>query len=270
MTSFIRRFLAAAALAAPGVRRRGVGRRAARRRRRSGAAARRRGGDRPADRLSDRARRRRAVSRRRADPFLPRPAGEPRRFRRDAGELGLCRALRRRIRAARPARRPVRSIFPSARPTRRRRSPISRVSRSSTPGASPSSASRRAATSRWRSPPRRRAALRLRAAAAYYPPCANRQGETLTVPTLILVGAADSVTPAADCRAFVAAQPPGAPRRGSSFCPAPAICSTIPLPPAAGSFWACISPTTAPRRRAPNRNCADFWRRHCRRRREGD
>jgi dienelactone hydrolase len=51
---------------------------------------------------------------------------------------------------------------------------------------------------------------RLRAAASYYPPCANRQGETLTVPTLILVGAADSVTPAADCRAFVAAQPPGA------------------------------------------------------------
>jgi dienelactone hydrolase len=57
------------------------------------------------------------------------------------------------------------------------------------------------------SPPR---GARLRAAAAYYPPCANRQGETLKLPTLILVGAADSVTPAADCRAFVAAQPPGA------------------------------------------------------------
>ena len=49
-----------------------------------------------------------------------------------------------------------------------------------------------------------------RAAAAFYPPCANRQGETLTIPTLVLVGAADSVTPAADCQAFVAAQPPGA------------------------------------------------------------
>ena len=60
------------------------------------------------------------------------------------------------------------------------------------------------------SPPR---GLRLRAAAAYYPPCANRQGETLAVPTLVLVGAADSVTPAADCRAFVAAQPPGAAAR---------------------------------------------------------
>jgi dienelactone hydrolase len=34
----------------------------------------------------------------------------------------------------------------------------------------------------------------------------------VTIPTLILVGAADSVTPAADCRAFVAAQPPGAAR----------------------------------------------------------
>ena len=49
----------------------------------------------------------------------------------------------------------------------------------------------------------------LRAAAAYYPPCANREGEALKVPTLILVGAVDSVTPAADCRTFVAAQPPG-------------------------------------------------------------
>ena len=57
------------------------------------------------------------------------------------------------------------------------------------------------------SPPR---GVLLRAAAAYYPPCANRQGETLAIPTLVLVGAADSVTPAADCRALVAAQPPGA------------------------------------------------------------
>ena len=54
------------------------------------------------------------------------------------------------------------------------------------------------------SPP---SAGRLRAAAAYYPPCANRQGERLKVPTLVLVGAADAVTPAADCRAFAAAQP---------------------------------------------------------------
>ncbi len=54
------------------------------------------------------------------------------------------------------------------------------------------------------SPPR---SLRLRAAAAYYPPCANRQGETLAVPTLILVSAADSVTPAADCRRLAKTQP---------------------------------------------------------------
>jgi dienelactone hydrolase len=46
-------------------------------------------------------------------------------------------------------------------------------------------------------------------AAAYYPPCANRQGERLAVPTLILVGKADSVTPAEDCRAFAAGQAPG-------------------------------------------------------------
>ena len=59
------------------------------------------------------------------------------------------------------------------------------------------------------SPPR---FARPRAAAAYYPPCANRQGETLAVPTLVLVGAADSVTPAADCRAFLAAQPPSVAR----------------------------------------------------------
>ena len=59
------------------------------------------------------------------------------------------------------------------------------------------------------SPPR---GARLRAAAAYYPPCANRQGETLEVPTLILVGGDDSVTPAEDCRHFVAAQSPGAAR----------------------------------------------------------
>jgi dienelactone hydrolase len=59
------------------------------------------------------------------------------------------------------------------------------------------------------SPPR---GLRPRAAAAYYPPCANRQGESLEVPTLILIGATDSVTPAEDCRRFVAAQPPGAAR----------------------------------------------------------
>jgi len=38
-----------------------------------------------------------------------------------------------------------------------------------------------------------------RAAAAFYPPCANSQGAKLRIPTLILVGARDEVTPAADC-----------------------------------------------------------------------
>ena len=107
------------------------------------------------------------------------------------------------------SRRPARSIFPRVRPTLRRRSPTSPASRRSIRAASPSSASPRAPMSRWRSPPRRRPPLTPRAAAAYYPPCANRQGEALQIPTLILIGEADSVTPAADCRAFVAAQPPG-------------------------------------------------------------
>jgi dienelactone hydrolase len=38
-----------------------------------------------------------------------------------------------------------------------------------------------------------------KAAAAFYPPCANRSGARLRMPTLILIGAADAVTPAADC-----------------------------------------------------------------------
>jgi dienelactone hydrolase len=41
--------------------------------------------------------------------------------------------------------------------------------------------------------------LNFRAAAAFYPPCANVEGERLAIPTLILVGSADGVTPAADC-----------------------------------------------------------------------
>ena len=43
-------------------------------------------------------------------------------------------------------------------------------------------------------------APRLRAAAAFYPPCANLTGRTLKVPTLVFVGADDQVTPAEDCR----------------------------------------------------------------------
>jgi dienelactone hydrolase len=50
-------------------------------------------------------------------------------------------------------------------------------------------------------------ALRFRAAAAFYPPCANEAADKPQMPTLILVGAADDVTPAADCRALAARQP---------------------------------------------------------------
>lgn len=48
-----------------------------------------------------------------------------------------------------------------------------------------------------------------RAAAAFYPPCANVAGARLMIPTLILVGAKDDVTPAADCAALAKQQAPG-------------------------------------------------------------
>jgi dienelactone hydrolase len=38
-----------------------------------------------------------------------------------------------------------------------------------------------------------------KAAAAFYPPCANQRDAKLEIPTLILIGAEDGVTPAADC-----------------------------------------------------------------------
>lgn len=48
--------------------------------------------------------------------------------------------------------------------------------------------------------------LRFTAAAAFYPPCANQMGAALRLPTLILIGADDQVTPAADCRRLVNGQ----------------------------------------------------------------
>jgi dienelactone hydrolase len=46
-----------------------------------------------------------------------------------------------------------------------------------------------------------------KAAAAFYPPCANEAGARLGIPTLILVGANDDVTPATDCERLAARQP---------------------------------------------------------------
>jgi dienelactone hydrolase len=51
--------------------------------------------------------------------------------------------------------------------------------------------------------------LAFKATAAFYPPCDNRAGARLRLPTLILVGAADQVTPADACRKLAAAQPAG-------------------------------------------------------------
>ncbi len=45
-----------------------------------------------------------------------------------------------------------------------------------------------------------------KAAVAFYPPCANQAGARLAIPTLILIGDADEVTPAADCRRLAAGQ----------------------------------------------------------------
>jgi len=49
--------------------------------------------------------------------------------------------------------------------------------------------------------------LAFRAAAAFYPPCDNEAAAMLRIPTLILIGASDSVTPAADCRLLAKDQP---------------------------------------------------------------
>ena len=51
--------------------------------------------------------------------------------------------------------------------------------------------------------------LRFKVAAAFYPPCENLAGARLTIPTEILIGASDEVTPAADCEKLARAQPAG-------------------------------------------------------------
>ena len=65
-----------------------------------------------------------------------------------------------------------------------------------------------AATRRSRSP-LRGGAGGFKAAAAFYPPCANEAEATLCIPTLILVGAEYEVTPAADCAELAKRQAPG-------------------------------------------------------------
>jgi dienelactone hydrolase len=48
--------------------------------------------------------------------------------------------------------------------------------------------------------------LNFKAAAAYYPPCANQGGARITIPTLIMIGGSDDVTPAADCQRLASGQ----------------------------------------------------------------
>jgi dienelactone hydrolase len=49
--------------------------------------------------------------------------------------------------------------------------------------------------------------LAFKAAAAFYPPCDNVTNSRLEIPTLILVGGMDDVTPAADCERLAGRQP---------------------------------------------------------------
>jgi dienelactone hydrolase len=49
--------------------------------------------------------------------------------------------------------------------------------------------------------------LKFRAAAGFYPPCDNRADAGLQIPTLILIGGSDAVTPAADCERLAKRQP---------------------------------------------------------------
>ena len=48
---------------------------------------------------------------------------------------------------------------------------------------------------------------KFKAAAAFYPPCENQGGARLRIPTSILVGALDEVTPAGDCERLANEQP---------------------------------------------------------------
>ncbi|HLH10563.1 MAG TPA: dienelactone hydrolase family protein [Methylovirgula sp.] len=63
------------------------------------------------------------------------------------------------------------------------------------------------AASRYRGAFAISADLKFKAAAAFYPPCANLGSAALNIPTLILVGELDDVTPAADCSRLAANQP---------------------------------------------------------------
>jgi len=53
--------------------------------------------------------------------------------------------------------------------------------------------------------------LNFKAAVAYYPPCANQADVGLAMPTLILIGGSDDVTPAADCERLASNQPDARP-----------------------------------------------------------
>ena len=72
-----------------------------------------------------------------------------------------------------------------------------------------------------------------KAAAAFYPPCANVAGATFDIPTLILVGAKDEVTPAADCAQLVKHQASGL----AKFAVYPGAAHAFDLPEFGAGKW---------------------------------
>ena len=189
---------------------------------------------------------------------LPQPALD----RAGARSLRLCRALRRRLRNPGlketctrrlrrcPARRLWRARVPVAPPFRRPRA--DRRGRLFARG-------RHGAQDRIR-PIRGSQAAGFKAAAAFYPPCANEADDKSRIPTLILVGSSDAVTPAADCERLAKAQGRIPPSSSSSI-PARRISSTIPRTSAAGGSWAWSFGTIAPPPLVPGPNFASFSRR---------
>ena len=94
-----------------------------------------------------------------------------------------------------------------------------------------------------------------KAAAAFYPPCANLDGAALGIPTLILVGAKDEVTPAADCAELAKRQAPSMVK----FVVYPGAAHAFDLPEFAARdrrSWECRWPTTTTPLRDPGRSCA--------------
>ena len=184
----------------PSARRRGLirvpGRLRPRRGGRTGQVRERRSG-RPDPGLSDQAEGSGPFSGRRPPAHLPRPAEQSAPRSASGSRLGAMSPCSSTTLRRAASRRPAPSTSSKPCPTPMALWPISPAFLTSTPPGSRRSDFLKGATRRSRSRPAARAGFK--AAAAFYAPCANVAGATLDIPTLILVGAKDEVTPAADC-----------------------------------------------------------------------